>query len=178
MRSGTPVAPGLPGLFVKPCSQIQDFVPATPGASRSIWTIRMAKRFLFGIRQWHASRDTFARPFALSAARNLPSIRIAACSFSLISAAMRLKLDLTVPDVTTIEPSRTFWDKIVIVHGLRRWHEIRGELRYDGQRISRHYYDLHCLLTFAHRDSGRQIRRWVSIACAMRACFLTARILI
>jgi hypothetical protein len=55
-------------------------------------------------------------------------------------------LDLSVPGVTAIEPARTFWDKIVIVHGLRRWHEIRGELRYDGQRISRHYYDLHCLL--------------------------------
>ena len=55
-------------------------------------------------------------------------------------------LDLSVPGVTAIEAARTFWDKIVIVHGIRRWHEIRGELRYDGQRISRHYYDLHCLL--------------------------------
>lgn len=57
-----------------------------------------------------------------------------------------VNLDLSVPDVTAIEPARTFWDKIVIVHGLRRWHEIRGELRYDGERVSRHYYDLHCLL--------------------------------
>src|SRR5690606_19331104 len=55
-------------------------------------------------------------------------------------------LDLTVADVTTIEPNRTFWDKIVIVHGLRRWFERRGVLRHEGQRISRHYYDLHCLL--------------------------------
>lgn len=60
-------------------------------------------------------------------------------------------LDLSVPEVTTIEPSRTLWDKIVIVHGLRRWYEIRGELRYEGQRISRHYYDLHCLL---HSTTG------------------------
>lgn len=36
-------------------------------------------------------------------------------------------------------------DKAVIAHGLRRWYEIRGELRQEGQRISRHYYDLHCL---------------------------------
>lgn len=56
------------------------------------------------------------------------------------------ELNLSVLDVTTIEPSRTFWDKVIIVHGLRRWHEIRGELRYDGQRVSRHYYDLHSLL--------------------------------
>ena len=40
---------------------------------------------------------------------------------------------------------RSFWDKAVIAHGLRRWYEIRGELRQEGQRISRHYYDLHCL---------------------------------
>ena len=55
-------------------------------------------------------------------------------------------LDLSVPDVTTIYAERTFWDKIVIVHGLRSWFERRGELRQDGQRISRHYYDLHTLL--------------------------------
>lgn len=55
-------------------------------------------------------------------------------------------LDLRVPDVTTIHAERTFWDKIVIAHGLRSWFERRGELRQDGQRISRHYYDLHSLL--------------------------------
>ncbi len=56
------------------------------------------------------------------------------------------QLDISVSDVTAIEPTRSFWDKIVIVHGLRRWFEIRGELRQEGQRVSRHYYDLHCLL--------------------------------
>ncbi len=56
-------------------------------------------------------------------------------------------LDLAVLDVTTIEAERTFWDKIVIAHGLRRWYDRRGVLRQEGQRISRHYYDLHCLAT-------------------------------
>ncbi len=55
-------------------------------------------------------------------------------------------LDLAIDNVTTIEPARTFWDKVVIAHGLRRWHERRGVLRQEGQRVSRHYYDLHCLL--------------------------------
>lgn len=55
-------------------------------------------------------------------------------------------LDLSVPDVTTIEAGRTFWDKVVIAHGLRRWYERRGVLRQEGQRISRHYYDLHQLV--------------------------------
>ncbi len=55
-------------------------------------------------------------------------------------------LDLSVLGVTTINAERTFWDKIVIAHGLRSWFDRRGELRQDGQRISRHYYDLHSLL--------------------------------
>jgi hypothetical protein len=54
-------------------------------------------------------------------------------------------LDLTIPAVRTVDPERTFWDKVVIVHGLRRWFDKRGELRGGGQRVSRHYYDLHRL---------------------------------
>ena len=33
----------------------------------------------------------------------------------------------------------------MITHGLRRSYDRRGVLRQEGQRISRHYYDLHCL---------------------------------
>jgi hypothetical protein len=58
-------------------------------------------------------------------------------------------LDLGVPNVTTVDPERTFWDKVVIAHGLRRWFEKRGELRGGGQRVSRHYYDLHRLMDAA-----------------------------
>ena len=58
-------------------------------------------------------------------------------------------LDLLVANVTTIEAGRTFWDKVVIAHGLRRWYERRAILRQAGQRVSRHYYDLHCLLASA-----------------------------
>ena len=54
-------------------------------------------------------------------------------------------LDLTVPAVRTVEPERTFWDKVVILHGLRRWFDTRGELKGGGQRVSRHYYDLYRL---------------------------------
>jgi hypothetical protein len=63
-------------------------------------------------------------------------------------------LNISVPKVTTIEPTRSFWDKAVIAHGLRRWFEIRGELRQEGQRISRHYYDLHCLVNSAVGDAA------------------------
>lgn len=57
--------------------------------------------------------------------------------------------DLSVPNVTCIAPERTFWDKAVITHGLRAWFEARGSLRNNGNRISRHYYDLHMLLNNA-----------------------------
>ena len=55
-------------------------------------------------------------------------------------------LELTVPNVTIVDAERTFWDKIVILHGLRRWFDIRGELRGGGHRVSRHYYDIYMLM--------------------------------
>ena len=55
--------------------------------------------------------------------------------------------DLSIANVTVVDAERTFWDKVVILHGLRRWYEIRGELRGGGHRISRHYYDVHELMT-------------------------------
>lgn len=61
-------------------------------------------------------------------------------------------IDLTVPNVTVVDAERTFWDKVVILHGLRRWFAIRGELRGGGHRISRHYYDLHQLM---QSDAGK-----------------------
>lgn len=54
--------------------------------------------------------------------------------------------DLTVPSVRIVDPERTFWDKVVILHGLRQWFEARGVLRAGGQRVSRHYYDAYKLM--------------------------------
>jgi hypothetical protein len=54
--------------------------------------------------------------------------------------------NLTINGVVTIDAERTFWDKVVILHGLRRWHDNRGVLRQQGHRISRHYYDIYKLL--------------------------------
>jgi len=55
-------------------------------------------------------------------------------------------LDLTVSNIVTVDAERTFWDKIVILHGLRNWFHRRGQLRGGGQRVSRHYYDVYQLL--------------------------------
>jgi hypothetical protein len=55
-------------------------------------------------------------------------------------------LDLRVHEITTVDPERTFWDKVIILHGYRGWFERRGLLRQGGQRVSRHYYDIFRLL--------------------------------
>lgn len=55
-------------------------------------------------------------------------------------------LDLKVTGITTVEPQRTFWDKVVILHGLRAWHDRRRQLRHGGQRVSRHYFDVFRML--------------------------------
>jgi hypothetical protein len=54
-------------------------------------------------------------------------------------------LDLAVTQVRTVQPERTFWDKIIILHGLRQWYDRRKELRHEGQRVSRHYDDIYRL---------------------------------
>src|ERR1019366_3558681 len=72
-----------------------------------------------------------------------------------------MNLDLTVGNVTTVDPSRTFWDKVVILHGLRRWWDRRGELKGGGQRVSRHYYDVHRLLA---SEIGRQAKTDAAMA--------------
>ena len=77
-------------------------------------------------------------------------------------------LDLTVANVTTIRPERSFWDKVVILHGLRQWHERRGELRHGGQRVSRHYYDLHQLMQ-SHQFSEWLANHELAHDCACHA---------
>ena len=77
-------------------------------------------------------------------------------------------LMLNVTNVVTIDAERTFWDKVVILHGQRRWFERRGELRRQGQRVSRHYYDIYRLL---RSDVGQRAAHDLDLArgCARHA---------
>jgi hypothetical protein len=52
---------------------------------------------------------------------------------------------LAVAKVTTIDPERTFLDKVLILHGMTFYFEAKGLLRGNG-RMSRHYYDVHRLM--------------------------------
>jgi hypothetical protein len=52
---------------------------------------------------------------------------------------------LAVPGVTTIDPERTFLDKILILHGMAYYFDAKAQLRGNG-RMSRHYYDVYRLM--------------------------------
>jgi len=77
-------------------------------------------------------------------------------------------LNLAVENIITVRPERTFWDKVMILHGLRQWHAKRGELRHGGQRVSRHYYDVYRLM---QADAGGAWRADHALAadCARHA---------
>lgn len=77
-------------------------------------------------------------------------------------------MDLAVSNVVTVKPERTFWDKVMILHGLHQWHNRRGELRHGGQRVSRHYYDLHQLMQ-APLAGKWQADHDLAIDCAQHA---------
>jgi hypothetical protein len=77
---------------------------------------------------------------------------------------------LEVPNITTVDPNRTFWDKVTILHGLRRWWDRRGEVQGGGQRVSRHYYDVHSLLRSADGE------RYISNPAMGADCVRHARI--
>ncbi|KUM25217.1 hypothetical protein AU467_04380 [Mesorhizobium loti] len=78
-------------------------------------------------------------------------------------------MDLSVANVKTVVAERTFWDKAVILHGLRQWFDKRGMLRGGGQRVSRHYYDVYRLL---QSDAGHNAAEDLNLA---RDCVRHAR---
>lgn len=77
-------------------------------------------------------------------------------------------LNLQVANITTVKPERTFWDKVIILHGLRQWHDRRNQLRHGGQRVSRHYYDVHQLVQAAAATEWRADHT-LAIDCAHHA---------
>ena len=51
-------------------------------------------------------------------------------------------IDLSVSGITTIGAERTFLDKLLILHGWHCGYRDEGRLPKEGQRLSRHYYDV------------------------------------
>lgn len=77
-------------------------------------------------------------------------------------------VNLTVKNITTIDPERTIWDKVVILHGVRRWFDKRGMLRQQGHRVSRHYYDVYKLICSAVSKKAL-MNHTLAIDCARHA---------
>lgn len=59
-------------------------------------------------------------------------------------------------NIPTVSPVRTFWDKVLILHGLHCRHRDEGIVPSDKNRLSRHYYDLAMLSQSRIRDQALQ----------------------
>lgn len=79
-------------------------------------------------------------------------------------------LPLDIANVSTIRPERTFWDKALIAHEMRARFEARGDLPEGGQRLTRHYYDLHRML------DGAEGRRAIADRVLGAACLQHRRV--
>ncbi len=89
-----------------------------------------------------------------------------------IASELPKELDLTVPNVTTVRPERTFWEKVLILHAMTEMTEKRSA---DGNpdrpipdlnRYSRHYYDVHQI--WMHPDHGAATASMHDLAEACR----------
>ncbi|MFU0505266.1 nucleotidyl transferase AbiEii/AbiGii toxin family protein [Pseudaminobacter sp. NGMCC 1.201702] len=75
-----------------------------------------------------------------------------------IASEMPEGASLTVRNVTTVRPERTFWEKVLILHAMAEMTEKRRQDANperpvpDLNRYSRHYYDVHQIWT--HPDYG------------------------
>jgi hypothetical protein len=89
-----------------------------------------------------------------------------------IASEMRVGIDLTVSNVTTVKPERTFWEKVLILHAMTEVTEKRSAKETaerkvpDLNRYSRHYYDVHQIWT--HPDYGKATASMLDLAEACR----------
>lgn len=70
-----------------------------------------------------------------------------------------------VDDVRTLAPERTYWEKLLILHGLYYGYEGEGRLPTDRDLISRHYYDV-AMMTAT--ESGKSALSNIDLLDAVR----------
>ena len=78
---------------------------------------------------------------------------------------------LEVGNLRVIAPERTYWEKLLILHGLHCGYRDEQRLPADKDRISRHYYDV-AMITVT--ESGRSALSNVALLNAVRNHNLTA----
>ena len=65
------------------------------------------------------------------------------CEIKPFIADLLQEWDFSISNITTINPQRTFWDKVMILHGWScGYRDDKNRLPTDAQRLSRHYYDV------------------------------------
>ena len=80
-------------------------------------------------------------------------------------------MDLTVRNVTTVRPERTFWEKVLILHAMTEMTEKRRRDANpqrpvpDLNRYSRHYYDVHQIWTHPDHGAATASLRELAEAC-------------
>ena len=89
-----------------------------------------------------------------------------------IASEMPASSDLTISNVMTVKPERTFWEKVLILHAMTEMTEKRNADQNaerkvpDLNRYSRHYYDVHQIWT--HPDYGKATASMLDLAEACR----------
>jgi Nucleotidyl transferase AbiEii toxin, Type IV TA system len=73
--------------------------------------------------------------------------------------------DFRVGGIVTLDPARTFWEKLLILHGCHCGYRDKGHVPADGNRLSRHYYDVAMI---SDTDTGRAALSDQDIAAAVR----------
>ena len=69
------------------------------------------------------------------------------CSIVPFIADILEEWNFSVSNIITIAPERTFWDKVMILHGWHCGYRDEKRLPNDRQRLSRHYYDTAMIYT-------------------------------
>ena len=72
---------------------------------------------------------------------------------------------LEVGNLRVIAPERTYWEKLLILHGLHCGYRDERRLPIDNDRISRHYYDVAMMSV---RESGRSALSDIALLDAVR----------
>lgn len=76
-----------------------------------------------------------------------------------------LDLDLTVSDIRTVTAERTFWEKVLILHGWKSRYMDAGQSVDEAELASRHYYDVAKL---SESEQGRSAVEDLALLDAVR----------
>jgi hypothetical protein len=74
------------------------------------------------------------------------------CSIKPFVADILDTWDFSVTNIRSIAPERTFWDKVMILHGWHCGYRDKSKELSDRQRVSRHYYDVAMIFS---TDTGK-----------------------